>query len=47
MDKLFNVANIHNNILKELSSISPATGAIKEMSSILSATNKISNFSRI
>ena len=47
MDKLFNVANIHNNILKELSSISPATGAIKEMSSILSATNKISNFSSI
>ena len=43
MDELFNVTNQ----IKELSSISPATGAIKEMSSILSATNKISNLSSI
>ena len=47
MDKLFNVANLHNNILKEYSCVTSNINQIKEMSSILSATNKISDLSSI
>lgn len=47
MDELFNVANLHNNILKEYSCVTSNINQIKELSSISPATGAIKEMSSI